>query len=290
MSLVYINGKFYSKSDAKISVFDRGFLYGDSVFETLRAYNGFVFKIDEHIKRLYQSSKSINLNIKLSKNEIKKAIYETLKANNLKNAYIRLTVSRGESDVGLDVKYLISPNIVIIVKNFNGYKKEFYKKGVKIFTVNIVKNTIGGVSPRIKSGNFLLGILAKINSKKFGAFEGIILNEKGFVTEGTVSNIFIVKDKTIFTPPTSVGILKGITRDTVIELAKNEGINLYEKILTLHDVYNSSECFLTNTSMEIMPVVNVDGRKIGTGFPGDLTKFLIKKFKNYIKEKRNEKF
>lgn len=274
---VYINGKFFPEKKAKVSVFDSAYLYGDSIFETLRSYNGYVFKCDEHIRRLFQSAKSVSLEIEISPVFLKSAIYSTLKKNRLKDAYIRLTMSRGviESDISLYKK----PTIVIITREFKRYSEEFYKKGVSIITTNTRKTT-SSLLPYIKSGNFLWGVIAKASSQNY--FEVVFLNNSGYLTEGAVSNIFVVKGDNILTPPLSCGILDGITRKTVFEIAKSVGIPSYEKLLTLDDLYCADEVFLTNTLIEIMPVVEVDGRVINYGSPGKITKELISRFRKLV--------
>lgn len=278
---VYINGKFFPKMKAQISVFDHGYLYGDGIFETLRSYNGYVFKCDEHIERLFQSARSIDLEIGKEPSFLKSAIYKTLKKNKLKDAYIRLSVSRGKGEIGLDPKLCKKPTIVIIAKKFQKYPQEFYEKGVSIVTVSIRK-TISGVSPQIKSTNFLRGVLAKILSKSGNYFEAVLLNLSGYITEGTVSNIFIVKNNCLLTPAMSCGILGGITRETILEIAKEIQISTREELLTLHDIYCADEVFLTNTSVEIMPVVAVDGRKIKQGKVGEITRLLSAKFRELV--------
>lgn len=279
--LVYINGNFFPKNKAKVSVFDHGYLYGDGIFETLRSYNGYIFKCDEHIERLFQSAKSIDLEIGKEPSFLKSAIYKTLKKNKLKDAYIRLSVSRGEGKIGLDPKLCKKPKVVIITNKFKNHPEKFYKEGVSIITVNIRK-TISGVSPQIKSTNFLGGVLAKILSKNGNYFESLLLNLSGYITEGTVSNIFLVKNNCLLTPPVYCGILGGITRGTILEIAKEIQISTQEELLTLHDIYCADEAFLTNTSVEIMPVVSVDGRCIKDGKVGEITRLLSVKFRELV--------
>ncbi len=278
---VYINGKFFPKMKASVSVFDRRYLHAFGVFETLRSYNGYIFKCDEHITRLFQSAKAISLEIGKSPSFLKSAIYKTIKKNKLKDAYIRLSVSRGEGEIFLDPKLCKKIMIVIIAKKFQKYPQEFYDMGVSIVTVSIRK-TFSGVSPQIKSTNFLGGVLAKILSKGGNYFEAVLLNLSGYITEGTVSNIFLVKNNCLLTPPVHCGILGGITRRTVIEIAKNLKIPVMEELLTLHDIYCADEVFLTNTSVEIMPVVAMDGRKIKDEKVGEITRLLSAKFKELV--------
>lgn len=282
--LVWINGELVPKSQAKVSVFDHGFLYGDGVFEGIRAYNGKVFMLDEHIDRLYESAKSIWLVIPLEKEQMKKAILQTLKVNGLLNAYIRVVVSRGEGDLGLDPRKCLKPNIVIITDKIELFPDELYERGIEIVTVSVRRNSPQALNPNLKSLNYLNNILAKIEAINAGKPEGLMLTLDGYVAEGTGENIFIVKRKELFTPPAYMGILKGITRQVVIELAKEMRYPTNETVLTLHDVYNADECFLTGTGAEIVPVVKVDGRIIGDGFPGTVTKSLIQRFRVYTQQ------
>jgi len=280
MSLkVYINGKFIKKENASISVFDHGLLYGDGVFEGIRSYNSLVFKLDEHIGRLYESAHTIMLNIPINKQQMTKAVIDTLKANKLKDAYIRLIVTRGQGDLGLDPRKCKSPNIIIITDKIVLYPKELYQKGLKIITVPTMRNLPEALNPQIKSLNYLNNILAKIEAVNAGYEEAIMMNSLGFVAECTGDNLFIVKNKQLFTPSQSMGTLLGITRNSVIELAKKAKIDTFENILTRHEIFNADECFLTGTAAEIIPVVSVDGRKIANGKPGKTTHFLMAEFK-----------
>ena len=275
---VYINGKLYPKDEAKISVFDHGLLYGDGVFEGIRCYNGNVFKFSEHIDRLYDSARAISMEIKLTRDELKDAVINTLKANNLKNSYIRLIVTRGVGKLGLN-PFLCSESQVIIITDFiQLYSKELYEKGLDAIIVPTIRNHSDALNPNVKSLNYLNNILAKIECINAGATEGIMLNKDGYVAEGTGDNIFIVKDNEIVTPPTTAGILIGITRNVVIELANEAGMTVKEEQLTRDDLYNADECFLTGTAAEIIPVVNLDGRKIASGKPGKVTLSLLKKY------------
>ncbi|MBU1124585.1 MAG: branched-chain-amino-acid transaminase [Candidatus Omnitrophica bacterium] len=277
---VNINGKFYEKHEAKVSVFDHGFLYGDGVFEGIRAYNRRVFKLKEHIERLYESAHSIMLHIPLRKEEMRKAVVDTLKKNDLKDAYIRLVVSRGEGDLGLDPRKCYGrANIIIIADKITLYPDKFYKEGLKIITVPTVRNLPEAVNPQIKSLNYLNNILAKIEAANCGYDEAIMMDSLGYVAECTGDNIFIVKRSHLYTPPQCMGTLRGITRDTVIELARKSRIPVHEHVISRHEVFISDECFLTGTAAEIIPVVAVDGRSIGTGKPGKVTLALMKKFK-----------
>jgi branched-chain amino acid aminotransferase len=282
--LVWLNGELVPKSQAKVSVFDHGFLYGDGVFEGIRAYNGKVFMLDEHLDRLYDSAKSIWLTIPLTKEQMRDAILQTLRANKLRDAYIRVVVSRGEGDLGLDPRKCPKPNIVIITDRIELFPEELYERGIEMVTVSVRRNSPQALNPNIKSLNYLNNILAKIEAINAGKPEGLMLTLDGYVAEGTGENIFIVKRGELFTPPAYMGILKGITRQVVMQLAKEEGIPVHEAVLTLHDVYNADECFLTGTGAEIIPVVKLDGRVIGDGVPGPITKTLIQKFRQYTQQ------
>lgn len=282
--LIWINGELVPKSQAKISVFDHGFLYGDGVFEGIRAYNGKVFMLDEHLDRLYESAKSIWLTIPLSKEDMKEAILETLRANKLRDAYIRVVVSRGEGDLGLDPRKCSKPNIVIITDRIELFPEELYERGIEMVTVSVRRNSPQALNPNIKSLNYLNNILAKIEAINAGKPEGLMLTLDGYVAEGTGENIFIVKRGELFTPPAYMGILKGITRQVVKNLAEEEGVPVHEVALTLHDIYTADECFITGTAAEIVPVVKVDERRIGNGVPGPITKNLIQKFRQYTQQ------
>lgn len=282
---VYINGKFYKKEDAKISVFDHGLLYGDGVFEGIRSYNRLVFKLKEHIDRLFESAKSIMLSVPLNKEQMIKAVIATLKENNLNDAYIRLVVTRGEGDLGLDPRKCKGKGTVFIIADKIAlYPKELYKEGLKIVTVPTVRNLPEALNPQIKSLNYLNNILAKIEAANSGCDEAIMLDSLGYVAECTGDNIFIVKDKHLYTPPQCMGTLRGITRDSVMEIAKKARVQVHEHVITRHEVYISDECFLTGTAAEIVPVVMVDGRSIGEGKPGKVTLSLMKKFKEITRK------
>lgn len=282
---IYIKGKFYEKKDAKISVFDHGLLYGDGVFEGIRSYNRLVFKLKEHIDRLYESAHSIMLEVPLTKPEMIKAVLSTLKANNLKDAYIRLIVTRGEGDLGLDPrKCKGNSTVIIIADKIALYPDKFYKEGLEIITVPTIRNLPEALNPQIKSLNYLNNILAKIEAVSAGYDEAIMLDSLGYVAECTGDNIFIVKNNHLYTPPQCMGTLRGITRDSVLEIARKNNISVHEHVLTRHEVYISDECFLTGTAAEIIPVVKVDGRIIGTGKPGKVTLNLMKKFRELTKK------
>lgn len=268
---IFINGKFYSEKDANISVFDHGFLYGDGIFETLRAYNGKVFKIDEHLERLFHSAKLAKLNIPLAKTQLKEAILRSIKKNKLKEAYIRLAISRGKGELGYTTKS--NPNIVMIARPFIKYPKNVHEKGVSVITYNAER-----VLPEVKSTSCLPLVLAKYEAAKKRCFDAILTDRNGFITEGTVSNVFFVKNDTVYTPKDN--ILKGITRDIAINLAKKAAKIKIAKI-SKKQMHSFDECFLTNTSGEIIPVSKIDYKKIKA--PGPITKELMKKFKEEVK-------
>ena len=252
--LIYCDGKFVDSQEAKISVFDHGFLYGDGIFEGIRAYNGKVFKLKEHIDRLYESANSILMNIEISRREMMDIVLETVRKNNLTDAYIRLVVSRGVGDLGLNPKKCSKVQIVCIAGSITLYPQSMYENGMEIITASTRRNAIDAVNARIKSLNYLNNILAKIEANRAGVEEALMLNQQGYVCEATGDNIFIVKDGKLYTPPVWAGALKGITRDTVIELALEDGIPVAEDLFTLHDVYTADECFLTGTAAELIPV------------------------------------
>ncbi len=282
---VYVNGKLLDKRDAKVSVFDHGYLYGDGVFEGIRAYNKLVFKLKEHIDRLYESAHSIMLDVPLAKSKMQEAIIKTIQANKLKDAYIRVVLSRGEGDLGLDPRKCKGrQTLVIIADKISLYPKEVYQKGMKIVTVPTMRNLCEAVNPQIKSLNYLNNILAKIEAINSGYQEGLMLDHLGYVAECTGENIFVVKNGQLYTPPQCMGTLRGITRDTVIDIAKKLKIPANEHVLTRHEFYISDESFLTGTAAELMPVVEVDGRKIGTGKPGKITQKIMEEFKKITKK------
>lgn len=281
---IYIDGQFYPKDQAKVSVFDHGLLYGDGIFEGTRAYNGRVFEFDAHIDRLYDSAKAIALEIPLTKDEMKEAHLETLRKNQLTDAYIRTVVTRGVGDLGLDPRKCERPTVIIIADRISMYPPELYEEGLKIITVPTRRNLPETVNPMIKSLNYLNNILAKIEANLGGAAEAIMLNQEGYVAECTGDNIFLIKGKTLATPPASFGALKGITRGRVMKLAAEMGLEVVEMALTRYDVYVADECFLTGTAAEVIPVVEVDGRKIGDGKPGVYSKKLKEAYHKYAME------
>ncbi len=280
---IYINGKFYPKEEARISVLDHGYLYGDGVFEGIRCYSGNIFKLKEHVDRLYDSAKVIMLKIPMSKEEMIKAIVETVRENGLRDAYIRVVVSRGEGTLGLDPRKCPSPNVVIIADKIVLYPKELYEKGLTIITVPTRRNITEALNPRIKSLNYLNNILAKIEAINAGAYEALMINNEGYVAECTGDNIFYVKKGEIFTPPSAMGALEGITRNTVMEIAQEKlGIEIKEKVFTRYELYTADEVFLTGTAAEIVPVVKIDGREVGDGKPGPITRKLMEEFKKIV--------
>lgn len=282
---IYINGELVEKKDAKISVFDHGLLYGDGVFEGIRSYNSRVFKLKEHIDRLFESAKSLLLAIPISKEQMISAVIKTLKANALRDAYIRLIITRGEGDLGLDPRKCYGkPGVIIIADKIALYPQELYKRGMEIVTVPTVRNLPEAVNPQIKSLNYLNNILAKIEAVNCGCEEAIMLDALGYVAECTGDNIFIVRKKHLYTPPQCMGSLRGITRDAVLDIAKKNKISAHEHVITRHEVYISDECFLTGTAAEIIPVVKVDGRIIGDGKPGPMTMKLLAEFKKLTKK------
>ena len=275
---IFIDGKFCSERDAKVSVFDHGLLYGDGVFEGIRAYNGRVFKLKEHVDRLFASAKAILLKIPLSQEEMMKATVETIRANKLRDCYVRLIVTRGIGTLGLNPRSCKQPSVIIIAGKIQVYPAELYARGTDIVTVPTVRNLHSAVNPAIKSLNYLNNILAKIEANNAGVEEAVMLNAEGFVAECTADNLFIIKNGALFTPPLSAGALYGITRGTVMELAEQLGVKVSEPNLTRYDLFNADECFLTGTGAEIMPVIKIDGRVIGSGSPGKLTLKLTEEY------------
>ncbi len=281
---IYLNGELVDKSKAKVSVFDHGYLYGDGVFEGIRSYDRLVFKLKEHVVRLYESAHSIMLDVPLAKKEMENAVIKTIRANKLKDAYVRVVLSRGEGDLGLDPrKCKGNQTLVIIADKISFFPKAFYKKGMEIITVPTIRNLCEAVNPQIKSLNYLNNILAKIEAINSGYQEGLMLDHLGYVAECTGENIFVVKGKELYTPPQCMGTLRGITRDTVLDIAKKLKIPTHEHVLSRHEFYISDESFLTGTAAEIVPIVKVDGRKIGAGKPGKITDAIMKEFHELTK-------
>ena len=269
---VYINGTLYNKEDAKVSVYDHGFLYGDGVFEGMRSYAGSVFRMKEHLDRLWDSAEKIQLEIPMTKAQMSDAVTATLAANEIEDGYIRLVISRGAGTLGLDPNKCPTPNIVIITDFITLYPDEFYQNGLEIVTAKTIRNHPGALDPRIKSLNYLNNILAKIEGLAAGCVETLMLNYKGEVAECTGDNIFIVNDGKLLTPPVEAGVLEGITRGAVMELAAADGVDVVESTMTLEEVYSAEEVLLTGSAAEIVPVIKVDGNQIGNGAPGVLTR------------------
>ena len=285
---VFINGKFVAKEKAMVSVFDHGLLYGDGVFEGIRAYNGRVFKLNEHVDRLFYSAKAILLKLPMSPKAICEAVLETCRRNGLRDGYIRLVVTRGAGTLGLDPNRCKNPQVIIIADRIQLYPKAFYEKGLKIVTVPTTRNHPNAVNPAIKSLNYLNNILAKIEASNAGCVEAIMLNHEGFVAECTGVNIFILKHGRVLTPPFAAGALQGITRGVAIELAGELGIEVAEPNLTRYDLYNADECFITGTAAEVVPVVKIDGRLIGNGRPGRKTVKFIKAYADLTQREGEE--
>ncbi len=281
---IWINGKLLPKEQATVSVYDRGLLYGDGIFEGIRAYNGRVFRMKEHLDRLWDSARAIALEIPISKEEMDKAIYETLKANDLPHGYIRLIVTRGAGSLGLNPFNSSNPQVIIIADTIALYPPELYESGLEIVTASTIRNHPAALNARIKSLNYLNNIMAKVEALNAGCKEALMLNHKGEVSECTGDNIFLIKDGTLFTPPMSAGILGGITRDAVMELAAAAERECQEVTLTRHDVYVADECFLTGTAAEVIPVVKIDGRPLGDGKPGPVTLDIKERFHKLVRE------
>jgi branched-chain amino acid aminotransferase len=283
---VYINGKLFDKSEAKVSVFDHGLLYGDGVFEGIRAYSGRVFRLKQHVDRLYESAKGIHLEIPMSRAAMADAINQTLAANKLSDAYIRVVVTRGAGSLGLDPRKTTDPQVIIITDKISLYPPELYEHGLKIITAATTRNHPNAVNPRIKSLNYLNNIMGKIEATQSGCLEALMLNHKGEVAECTGDNVFVVQRGVIHTPSADSGILEGITRAAVIELARGAGYTVVERTMDRLDVFKAEECFLTGTAAELIPVVECDGRVIGDGRPGPITRELLQRFHALVREGR----
>ncbi|MBM4002333.1 MAG: branched-chain-amino-acid transaminase [Planctomycetes bacterium] len=275
---VYIDGQLYDKENAKISVYDHGLLYGDGVFEGMRSYSGKVFRLQQHLDRLWDSAKAIALAIPITQAAMAQAVNDTLQVNGIRDGYIRLVVTRGAGTLGLDPNRTSNPQVIIITDHVSLYPREFYEQGLEIVTASTTRNHPAALNPRIKSLNYLNNILAKLEGMKAGCIEALMLNHKGEVAECTGDNIFLVRGGQLLTPPTDAGILEGITRAAVMELATGAGILVRELSLSRHDVYVADECFLTGSAAEVIPVVKVDNRPIGQGTPGPVTRDLMRRF------------
>ncbi|GEN52827.1 branched-chain-amino-acid transaminase [Halobacillus faecis] len=276
---IYMSGEYVKKEEAVVSVYDHGFLYGDGVFEGIRVYEGNIFKLDEHLNRLYDSAKSIMLEIPHSKEELEEIIAETVRRNQLETAYIRVVVSRGAGNLGLDPASCANPRLVVIAEALALFPKELYERGVRLASVSSRRNRPDVLPPQVKSLNYLNNILVKMEANQAGVDEALMLNDQGYVTEGSADNIFIVKNGTIMTPPTYLGALEGITRNAIIDIAEEKGYKVKEQPFTRHDVYVADEVFLTGTAAEVIAVVEVDQRKVGEGKPGVVTNHLLSEFR-----------
>ena len=285
---IYIDGNYYSKDEAKISVFDHGLLYGDGIFEGIRIYNGKAFMLKAHIKRLFECAKAIMLQIPHSAEELTDIVKESIQKNDMhkdgSTGYIRLIITRGPGDLGLDPAKCEKAGVIIITGQITLYPAEYYSKGIKIITSSVRRNSADSIDPKIKSLNYLNNILAKIEAKNSGCLEAIILNKNGYVAECTGDNIFIIKNGILHTPDISNGALNGITRDSILKIAKKSGIETREGNLTLFDIYNADECFLTGSGAEIMPVTEVDSRIIENGLPGEITLKLLDDYRKMVNE------
>lgn len=280
---IYINGEYFSKDDAKISVYDHGLLYGDGIFEGMRIYGGKVFRLREHLVRLWESAAAISLSIPLDIDRLTDDVNEAVRLNGLEEGYIRLIVTRGAGALGLDPFRCSDPQIIIIVDKITLYPPELYENGLELVTASTIRNHPAALSPRIKSLNYLNNVLAKMEGLKAGCKEALMLNHQGLVAECTGDNVFIVKANRLITPPKEAGILEGITRNAVLELAKEAGIETAEEPLTRHDLFVADECFLTGSAAEVIPVVVLDGRSIGDGTPGPVTKQLNDAFRELVR-------
>jgi branched-chain amino acid aminotransferase len=281
---IYIDGKFYSEANAKISVFDHGLLYGDGIFEGIRFYNGRVFRLEEHLLRLWDSARSICLEIPMTMPDMTEAVLETIRQNHLRDGYIRLLVTRGIGNLGLNPTQCKSPSVIIIAATIALYHEDFYRKGLTIVTCATRRSNPAALNPAVKSLNYLNNVMARIEANLAGADEALMLNDAGNVAECTADNVFIVKHGQIFTPPVAAGALRGITRSVVFGIAAELGVKVRETDITRHDVFVADECFLTGTAAEIVPVVKADGRSIGNGKPGPITARIMARFRQVTRE------
>jgi branched-chain amino acid aminotransferase len=280
---IFLNDRLVPAEQAMVSVYDHGLLYGDGVFEGIRVYNKNVFLLSEHVERLYESARAIRLEIPMTQAQMAEAVEKTCAANSIVDGYVRLVVTRGAGALGLDIRKTANPQIIVIAATIKLYSEELYQQGLKIITASTIRNHPGALSPRIKSLNYLNNILAKIEGTDAGCEETLMLNHKGDIAECTGDNIFIVKRGILKTPPTDAGILEGITRNCVIQLAEEASIPVQEVTLQRHDVYTADECFLTGTAAEVIAVVEIDGRKIGAGVPGPITQELRQRFQKFAR-------
>ena len=281
---IYLDGKFVAAADAKISVYDHGLLYGDGVFEGIRCYGGKVFRLSEHVARLYESARAIMLAIPLAPAELAAAVVESCRVNGLKDAYIRVVVTRGAGGLGLDIRKTSNPQVIVIADTIQLYPPALYERGLDIVTASTMRNHPAALNPRVKSLNYLNNILARMEGVLAGCEETLVLNHKGEVAECSADNVFMVRGRTVATPPEDAGILAGITRAAVMELARAAGYQMAEKSLSRHDLYIADEMFLTGTGAELIPVVKLDGRPIGAGAPGPVFKDLLARFRRLVTE------
>jgi branched-chain amino acid aminotransferase len=283
-SRIYIDGKFYPEAEAKVSVFDHGLLYGDGVFEGIRFYDGRVFRLEEHLARLWDSARSICLEVPISVSEMTEALLETIRQNGLRDGYIRLLLTRGVGNLGLNPAQCKRPSVIIIAATIALYPAEMYEKGLTVVTCATRRTNPGALNPAVKSLNYLNNVMARIEANLAGADEALMLNDQGNVAECTADNVFIIKQGQIFTPPISAGALRGITRAVAFEIAAETGIKVSETDITRHDVFTADECFLTGTAAEVISVVKVDGRVIGNGKPGPISTRMIARFREITRE------
>ena len=281
---IYLDGKFVPEAEAKVSVFDHGLLYGDGIFEGIRFYNGRVFRLEEHLERLWDSARSICLEIPIGRAEMTEALLETIRRNGLREGYIRQIVTRGVGNLGLNPAQCKRPSIIIIATTIALYPKEVCEKGLTVVTCATRRTSPAALNPAVKSLNYLNNVMARIEANLAGADEALMLNEAGNVAECTADNVFIIKRGQIFTPPIAAGALRGITRSVVFEIAEELGLRITETDITRHDVFVADECFLTGTAAEVIPVVKADGRIIGSGKPGSITTRMIARFRELTRE------
>jgi len=282
--IIFMNDRLVPEEEARVSVFDHGLLYGDGVFEGLRSYSGRVFRLDAHLDRLWASARAISLEIPLAKETVAKAVIDTLAANKLVDGYVRLLITRGAGSLGLDPNRTKNPQVIVIADTISLYPQEFYERGLRIVTAATQRVHSAALSPRIKSLNYLNNIMAKLEGLQAGCVEALMLNHKGEVAECTGDNVFVVRSGRLLTPPPDAGILEGITRGAVMELAHAAGIDCREATLTRYDLYTSDECFLTGTAAEVIPVVEIDGRKVAAGTPGPVTARLTADFHALVRQ------
>jgi branched-chain amino acid aminotransferase len=283
-SKIYVDGKFYAEADAKVSVFDHGLLYGDGIFEGIRFYNGRVFKLEEHIDRLWDSARSICLEIPMSRREMAAALLETIRKNDLRDGYIRLVVTRGVGNLGLNPAQCKRPSVIIITAQIALYPEAVYRSGLTVITCATRRTSPAALNPAVKSLNYLNNVMARIEANLASADEALMLNDAGNVAECTADNVFIIKRGQIFTPPITAGALRGITRSVVFEIAAELGMKISEVDITRHDVFIADECFLTGTAAEVIPVVKADSRPIGNGQPGPITARIMARFREMTRE------